>query len=411
MKLSTNRTAKMLFILSVMFMLLFFRNSRIFIYPEPIVEDFGVFLGQEYIYGFQNSVFKLYAGYIHLLPRIIAWISMQFDMSLVMIVMNWTVLFIKILIFYLIYSSKEINSNIIKISLLAYLILLPFPGEVYNNITNLQWWLIPLMAIIMIKRDTSTIGLLFSSLILILTGLTGINSILFAIPCVYLTYKIRTTECLIKTALIVICAMIQFYCFYTSPRIGKLIYNGGGIDIINLFVNRVIYRTLFSIHFKSYLNIIIFIIYIFILTFNLYYYRKQVNIIFIFLFSAIYSASILYYCLRRPNLDVFDNYQANERYFIFLRICTFILLVSSLNILFKNFSHRNYKRMIVYSLFLFSLILLKSYPVNYPFSFKWYDDIQKFESAKKGELVKFHYVGARGGCEVYKVWICDIKKK
>ena len=58
--------------LFVIFLLLFFRNSLYFTYSAPHAEDFGIFLREEYIIGFPNTVFILFAGYIHLLPRIIS---------------------------------------------------------------------------------------------------------------------------------------------------------------------------------------------------------------------------------------------------------------------------------------------------------------------------------------------------
>lgn len=202
----------------------------------PHAEDLGVFLGQEYSIGFPDTALILYAGYIHLLPRIIAWISLKFDWSNAMLVMDWTVMFIKVFIFYMIFKSKEINSNLIKFSLLMYLLLVPWADEIYNNVTNLQWWLIPLMMVIIIRRETSTFGLIFSCCVLLLSGLTGINSIVFAVPCVYLLLKVKTKDCLLKTLIIVLCAFIQLYCLLSSSRMGKgLEYNyifsmGGGLD-------------------------------------------------------------------------------------------------------------------------------------------------------------------------------------
>ena len=54
------------------FLLLLSRNSRIFLFPEPWAEDMAVFLRAAYVTGFPDTAFALYAGYIHLLPRIIA---------------------------------------------------------------------------------------------------------------------------------------------------------------------------------------------------------------------------------------------------------------------------------------------------------------------------------------------------
>ena len=134
---------------------------------------------------------------------------------------------------------------------------MPYPNEMYNNVTNLQWWLLPLMAVIIIKRETSVWLFAFDVYLLILSGLTGLNSILFAIPCAYLLFKVRTINCLIKTSVIIVCALIQFYCLYTSPRIGKIAYDGGILDIINAFVNMVIYHTLGNINSQSLVNIIV----------------------------------------------------------------------------------------------------------------------------------------------------------
>ena len=73
-------------IFSVIFLLLIFRNPRLFVYPEPWAEDMTIFLGQEYNIGFPEDTFTLYSGYVHLLPRIISWIAMKFGMSGAMII-------------------------------------------------------------------------------------------------------------------------------------------------------------------------------------------------------------------------------------------------------------------------------------------------------------------------------------
>ena len=221
-------------VLTLFFLVLYFRNPLLFSYPTPSGEDLPIFLGQEYSIGFPETVFITYSGYIHLLPRIIAWLSMKFEWPNAMVVMNWAVLLIKILTFYMIYKSEEIKSVFIKLSLLAYLVLIPFAEVIYNNVTNLQWWLIPLMAVTIVRRETSKASLLLSCFILILTGLTGVNSVMFAVPCVYLLFKDKTKENLIKTIIILISSCIQIYCLISSPRIGKIDYNsiftGGAMD-------------------------------------------------------------------------------------------------------------------------------------------------------------------------------------
>lgn len=396
-------------ILLAIFLLLFFRNPRLFIYPEPWAEDMAIFLGQEYNLGFPETAFTLYAGYIHLLPRIIAWIAMKFDWSDVMIVMNWAVALIKIMTFYLIYKSREITSPFLKFTLIAYLILQPFVDEIYNNVTNLQWWLIFLMAVVIIRQETSLAGMIFSVIVLILTGLTGVNSVMFAIPCAYMLLKVRTRDGLIKNSIVIGCALVQFYCLYTSGRSGngKIVYAGGGNllnDIINLFTNRVIYHAFADFSTINSVNIIVFLLYTFCLVSVVYYYRKMIAVQFIFLFSAVYFAVILYNFLKSsPDLN-FISGQVHERYFAYLKVCTVALLMSSLNLLFRwLLSIRNYKRLMTYSCYLVCLTVLKYYPAcPYSFGIQYYEDVQKFEHAKSGEIVRFHYPLG---------WTTDLTKK
>lgn len=391
--------------LSAVLLLLFFRNPRLFVYPEPWAEDMRIFLSQEYNTGFPGTAFALYAGYIHLLPRIIAWISLKFGLYEAMRVMNLTVLLIKILLFWLIYRSNEIRAGVIKFSLIAYLVLLPFADEVCNNVTNLQWWLIPLMAIVIIRHETSAAGLLFSCIVLLLCGLTGINSFLFALPCAYLLFEMRTRECLIKSAIVICCSAVQFYCLFTSPRIGQLVYEGSTLDIIYTFVNRVIYHTLFNFDSEKRWNILVFLIYLAMLVLNFWHYRRSVLVRFIYLFSGVYLVAILYNFMKylpatfgQTDFHAIITGFIHERYFVFLRICSFMLLVSSLDIMFRHLSqllgnHKYYRRFVSYSVCLLCAVMLAHYHVSMPtpFEYNYYTDLEKFEKAKPGETVKFHF--------------------
>lgn len=399
-------------VIACLFMVLFFRSPAQLVHPEPHQEDFGIFLSQEYNIGFPGTAFKLYNGYVHILPRIIAWASMKFDLQNTMIAMNWTVLLIKILTFFLIFKSKEISSRRIKFSLLAYLVLLPFPEEIYNNVTNLQWWLILLMAAVILRRDTSRLALTSSIILLVLTGLTGVNAVLFALPCAFLLYNRRTKECLVKSLIVVICGCIQLVCLFSSPRIGKIMYNGGGYtDIIDLFANMAICRSLFNIDSPHYINIAAFVCFALAAALNLWYYRRNAAVRFVFLLAAIYLMAIFYNFLKSD----FDDLQIHSpRYWYFSRICAFVLLISTLNILIKRLLNgsRDYRRIMAYCCFILCLILVKNYPViNIAGGYQYYDDIEKFQKAPTGETVSFHYFGAEHCPIKPDVWTCDWTKK
>ena len=382
-------------IFSVIFLLLIFRNPRLFVYPEPWAEDMTIFLGQEYNIGFPEDTFTLYAGYVHLLPRIISWIAMKFGMSGAMIVMTWTVLLFKLLTFYLIYKSKEITSGYIKFALLAYLVLQPFIDEIYNNVTNLQWWLIYLMAILLIRRETSMSGFIFSAFMLLLSGLTGVNSVIFAVPCAYLLFKVRTKGSLIKNSIVIACAFVQFYFLYTSGRSGTggIVYEGDISEIINFFVSRAVTHSMFKCDTGIYMSLLIFPLFISAVALNLWHYRKNTAVIFILLFGTAFTAVVMYNFLKTyPDLNFLITGFGAERYFVLLRVYTFILLVSSIGIITKSLlSSRNYKRVMAFSCYLLCLVLMRNYSADYSqFGYQYYDDVAKFESAKSGDTIKFH---------------------
>lgn len=218
--------AAVLFVLAVI-LLSFFRNPRIFLYPEPWQEDMAVFLSQEYNTGFPETAFAIYQGYIHLLPRIIACAAMKFGLTDAVRAMTWMVFLINVYAFWLIFTCEEIRSRLIRFALLAYMVLMPFPEEVFYNVTDLQWNLIPLMAVILIRHNRSVLSLVLDLCIIVLAGLTGINSVLFAIPCAYLFLRKRNLNSFLKCTANGICSLIQFYFIYSSPRMDKIMYNGG----------------------------------------------------------------------------------------------------------------------------------------------------------------------------------------
>ena len=278
--------------LAAALLIMFFRNPGIFTHPEPFWEDMAIFLGQEYSTGFPGTLLITHGAYIHLLPRLIAWAAMGCGLPYAMIVMNLIVLLIKACTFLLIFRSREITSELIRWALIAYLVLLPFPVEIYNTVTNLQWWLIYLMAIVILRRETSVRGLVLSCVILLLCGLTGMNSVLFALPCAFLSVMERTRGTIVKSCAVIACGIVQLCFMVSSPRVGEIAYSGELIDLIDQFVNRCIYHAFVNNYSESFLNFIVFLAWIALAALNLWHCRKKPTAWFIFLFSAVYFAAI-----------------------------------------------------------------------------------------------------------------------
>ena len=74
-----------------------------------------------------------------------------------------------------------------------------------------------------------------------------------------------------------------------------------------------------------------------------------------------------------------------------------MLLVSTLDIAFRSIGRiagmKYYRQFISYSVYLLCLTMLAHYPVNMPtpFEYKYYGDLERYEQAKPGETVKFHF--------------------
>lgn len=195
------------------------------------------------------------------------------------------------------------------------------------------------------------------------------------------------------------------FCIYLAEWGGGTLFSivshireTGGTDFIQLFVIRVIYHTLFDFgsenyltSFRKYTDILFFLTFILILVLTLWHYRKSSTVWFIFLFAVIYTAAIFSQVSGGVSWHISSGF-GGERYFAILRICSFLLLVSSLNLLFRKcFSRKNYSRTVVYSCFILCILLLKNYPVYFKFEYQYYDDIERFNFAKPGTAVTIHF--------------------
>ena len=355
----------------------------------------AVFLRDEYVTGLPDTAFALYAGYIHLLPRVIAWLSLKAGIGNAMFVMNWSVLIIKAMICCLILRSPEIPSALMRRALAAYLILMPFVNEIYNNVTNLQWWLIPLMALVILRRSESFAAILADAAILLLTGLTGVNSVIFAIPCAYLLIKDRTVGSVVRNSVVIICAILQFYCLCASGRSGdgSLVFEGGIADLICIFVGRVIFHTLFKSDVSLMVGIPALALFAWALALNLRHYRTVREVRFITLFAALYASVILYNLLKsEKDPAVLLSGFSGERYFVFLRLCSFALLISTLDLILKSPRLRkNYKKIMAALFLVLAVVLVRRYPVSFPPGSGYSADIERFEEAEPGESVTIHF--------------------
>ncbi|MBM9590441.1 hypothetical protein JWG41_08300 [Leptospira sp. 201903075] len=72
----------------ISFILLYLHRPDSLNHPQLWAEDGTIFLRDEWVIGFPSTIFKLYSGYIHFVPRLIAFISDLFPYELIPFVFN-----------------------------------------------------------------------------------------------------------------------------------------------------------------------------------------------------------------------------------------------------------------------------------------------------------------------------------
>jgi hypothetical protein len=145
-------------------------------------EDGSIFMTQANSMGIE-SIFKPYAGYLHVFPRTISYIASFFDMvhQPYILFMGWLFSFL-LLITLAILSAKNYGLSFLACCFLTLLIVLqPSYGDVFFNITNSQWMIGAALSIyILTFEDLNLKRTVFSYFTLSIACITGPFSIFMA---------------------------------------------------------------------------------------------------------------------------------------------------------------------------------------------------------------------------------------
>lgn len=189
-------------------------------------EDGNVFLNQAAAEGWE-SLFKTYAGYIHLWPRIFSIISTLFDSSYSPYIMfsGWTLAYL-CMSWSLVSRLHECGVNLFFCCLCVFFIgLLPVASETFFTVTNAQWYLaVALSVFVLLEGGRKSY---FSDYLLLATlSLTGPFSIILT-PVVAIKIAIRKLKVdLVFYGVFFLCAAIQLYFLLGSGRVAS-----GDIDV------------------------------------------------------------------------------------------------------------------------------------------------------------------------------------
>jgi hypothetical protein len=171
--------------------LLFVRYPDWFLRPRLWAEDFVKFFLDARCIG-NPAIFQSYSGYIHLIPRLIAWVGARLDPAIIPTFYLSASFAFTLLVVARVFSPRLDLPG--KPLLALAIVAVPHTGEVFLSITNIQWIAALALVLTLLMRDPAgPLEWAGDISVLILAGLTGPFS-LFIFPFFVLRALYRATN-------------------------------------------------------------------------------------------------------------------------------------------------------------------------------------------------------------------------
>jgi hypothetical protein len=185
------------------------RTASAFRAPQLVVEDAGVFWLGQYTNGFWASLFEAYAGYVHVIPRLIAGVADTFPYAWAPIVYVWSAAIVTG------WTGGTIASLQLPRAMAAMLgvsiVLVAHGGEVWSTPTNLQWIMataLPLVAVT--ESPESLIARSNIFVFVVLASLSGPFSVMM-IPIWIYRLVLGSRRTLLDTALCLVALLCGLF--------------------------------------------------------------------------------------------------------------------------------------------------------------------------------------------------------
>jgi|GEM_PF-148953 len=195
--------------------ILFIRKTDVWLYPQFWAEDSQVFFNHAAHFG-AASIFTPYAGYHHFLLRCIANMAMHFDIRWAPAIYVYTSIAVTLGVILLLFSTRV---DLPYKPLLALAIaLVPHTGEVFLNLTNLQWITAIALLIILFKIDAPDLASCIGDCILVfIFGITGPFVILLLPLYIYRAFHFKSRFSIILVVSALLASAIQLEAMVTQP--------------------------------------------------------------------------------------------------------------------------------------------------------------------------------------------------
>lgn len=201
---------------------LLWRKTDAFLNPQFWAEDGTVFFQQVYEGGFE-TLWTTYAGYHHLIPRIVAWLATFAPFEVVPAIYNGAAFLAMGSVVAMLHSPRLQLPAPFAFSLA--LVLIPhFTGEVFMNLTNVQWPLALLLLLTVLQDEPGTWrGLGVDALVLIVAGLST-PLVVLTLPVLFLrvAWRKRWREnrwWIAELALASVISTVQMVAFLQQPTV------------------------------------------------------------------------------------------------------------------------------------------------------------------------------------------------
>ncbi len=152
-------------------LILFLRRPDALFNPQFFAEDGPIFFLGAYIFGLK-AVLMPYGGYLHVVPRLVAWMALGPDPRWAPAIYNFSAFALQLTVVAMLLSPR-LRLPAKPILALAF-VLVPHTGEVFVNLANVQWSLALVLILLLIAEDAVTWAQrIFDFFALALCGLTG----------------------------------------------------------------------------------------------------------------------------------------------------------------------------------------------------------------------------------------------
>jgi hypothetical protein len=212
--------------------LLFLRYPDWFLRPRLWAEDLPVFFVGARVDG-PSAILAPYAGYIHLIPRLVAWLGSWLDPSLIPAFYLYSSFAITLLVVARVFS-RRLDLPCRPVLALA-IVAVPHTGEVFLNITNIQWVTALALVLTLVMRDPeSALDWAGDVAVLLLAGLTGPFSAFLFPFFVLRALDRRTPASWWVLSVLGLAALVQGWHLYIDLRGSVPGSSEGPMKILNL---------------------------------------------------------------------------------------------------------------------------------------------------------------------------------